>query len=128
MGTNFINPSDDIVDLFSSEALNEADQDFSELFLSMFYEARLIAVEECGEAVKFQIDRSAWQRGKWSILKRPKHNRGFWLTVCHYANQILPIGIGFALSDISTLHWLFALCLGIFAITFICEERLEDRR
>jgi hypothetical protein len=126
----FINPSDDVAKYFSSEVLDEADRDFSELFLSMFSEARRIALEECGKKVDFQIDRAAWQQGKWITLKRPERSRKFrfWLTVFRYANLVIPIGIGFALADLSVWYWLFAACAGVFVITFICEERMEDRR
>ena len=125
---NFIYPSEDIIKYFSGEALEEANKDFSELFLSMFSEARRIAVDECGESVNFQINRGSWQRGKWFVLKRSRRRGryGTWLSILRYANLLIPIVIGYGLAEVATNYWLVIGSVVILAITFLLQERLED--
>jgi len=128
--SNFINPSEDIHKYFSSEAMEEANKDFSELFLAMFSEARRIAVEECGQSVSFQIDRGSWQRGKWYVLKQRmlKGKHGIWISVLRYVNMLIPIAIGYGLAQVSTRYWLVIGSIVALAITFLLRERLEDNK
>jgi hypothetical protein len=127
-GSDFINPSDDIAKYFSQEALEEANKDFFELFLSMFSEARRIAVEECDKDVNFQINRGAWQRGKWAVLTKRRRRPSTWLSVLRYANLLIPIVVGYGLAEVTTKYWLVIGSIVVLAITFLLQERLEAAR
>jgi hypothetical protein len=126
--SDFINPSDDIAKRFSQEALEEASKDFFELFISMFSEARRIAVEECGKDIDFQINSGAWQRGKWAILTKRRRHPGTWLSILRYANLLIPIAVGYGLAEVATRYWLVIVSIVVLAITFLLQERLEAAR
>lgn len=124
---SFINPSNDIVKYFANDALEEVNKDFSDLFRRMFTEARRIAVEECGQDVDFQIDRGAWQRGKWFVLRRRKRS-GRELSILRWANLLIPIVIGYGLAEVATRYWLVIGSVVVLAATFFRQERLEENR
>jgi len=126
--SDFINPSDDIAKYFSQEALEEASKDFFELFLSMFSEARRIAVDECDKDVNFQINRGAWQRGKWAVLTKHRRRHGTWLSILRYANLLIPIVVGYGLAEATARYWLVIGSITILAVTFLAQERLEAAR
>jgi hypothetical protein len=135
----FINPSESILEWFSEEALEEADRDFAGLFLSMFTRARRIAVDESGDEVNFQIDRAAWQRGKWAVLQDSKRTgrHGIWHVVLRWINRGLPLFIGFLVdpdvlknpSNLQPGNVLIIALLGVvYWATCFLEERWEDEK
>lgn len=125
----FIKTSDDVASVFTSEALEQADMDFLELFLSMFSEARRIAVEESSKAAKISINRSAWERGKWSVLtqRRRSGRYGVWMGVLRFVNILIPIAIGYGLSEVANRYWIVIAAITLLAVTFLVQERGEGR-
>jgi len=102
----FIDPQAGIRKHFSSTAFAKADRDMFEFFMTIFSEARQIAAEESGNDVNLQIDMSAWTRAYWYILRRrrPRGRHQTWTALLRFSEVLIPIGIGWGLSDLASRH------------------------
>lgn len=125
----FINLEDDIKGNFDGEALNEANRNMKDFFLLVFSEARHIAYDRGRTEAKVLINSSNWLEGYWTTVAsfRLRKRYPIWLFICRFALFLLPLWVGYALSDPKSLYWQIIIGGILSAVVFVLSEKLEDK-